>query len=106
MYIITLKRKRRVKIMDKIYVIRCQELYSDGHCSSCLLHPAFKTYESCLKFLKTQVKEEKLYYIDSGWEESDINDRIIWHDDPNETWVKFDFNDEYTIYNIEEMEVQ
>lgn len=92
--------------MNKVYVIRCQELYSDGKTTSYVMHPAYTTYMGCYNFLERIIATDTDYYEDGGWERKDLEERLIWSKDPHETWVKWDFNDEYTIYYIEEMEVR
>ena len=92
--------------MNKLYVIRVQEVYSDGKVHSYLRGPAFTKYQTAYEHLEGIIEDDKNYYLDGGWEEQDLDRRLIWNKDPDETWVKWNFFDEYTMYYIEELEVK
>ena len=92
--------------MEKVYIIRAQELTSDGKTKSWNMPWGFSTYEKCLKYLEDLMNEDREYYLDGGWEECDLDGMLIWNKDPNDTWAKWDFFDEYTIYKIDVLEVK
>jgi hypothetical protein len=89
--------------MDKVYIIRYEETYSDGTFHAGVMY-TYKKLEDAEKMLDTIKREESEYYVDGGWEEEDIKERT--HDLITENGFIFDFGDEYTKYIIEEMEVK
>lgn len=89
--------------MDKIFVIRYEETYSDGTFSAGVMY-AYRELEEARKMLNSIRVEESEYYVDGGWEEEDVKERT--HDLITEDGFIFDFGDEYAKYIIEEMEVR
>lgn len=89
--------------MDKIFVIRYEETYSDGSFNSGVMY-AYRELEEARKMLNSIKVEESDYYVDGGWEEEDVKERT--HDLITEDGFIFDFGDEYSKYIIEEMELR
>lgn len=89
--------------MDKIFVIRYEDTYSDGTFHAGVMY-AYKKLEDAEKMLTSIRIEESDHYVDGGWEEEDI--KRITHDLITENGFIFDFGDEYSKYVIEEMELR
>ena len=83
--------------MKKVYIIRFEELDCEGHYSSGISY-VFDTQEKAQKMLKIIKKDEMIYYEDRNDIENFIKE--------NEHTLIFDFLDEYTEYEIVEMEVK
>lgn len=88
--------------MNNIYVIRYED-FSSGDFTSGTLNKAFKSYNKCLSYLKTMVEDDKVMYEENGVK--NIDNKIIWNKDENNTYVIFDFGDDYSKYVIENLEV-
>ena len=89
--------------MDKIFVIRYEETYSDGTFRAGVMY-AYRELEEARKMLNSIRVEESDCYVDDGWEEEDVKERT--HDLITEDGFIFDFGDEYSKYIIEEMELR
>lgn len=89
--------------MEKIYVIRYEENYSDGHFYTGVMY-AYKELEDAEKMLNSIRVEESDNYVNGGWEEEDI--KRVTHSLITENGFIFDFGDEYSKYVIEEMELR
>lgn len=79
--------------MKKVYVIIYEELYSDGSYSSGISY-AFDSFDKAKKMLQ-EIKEEERENYYSDWDLTEKEDEIL-----------FDIGDEYTKYEIIEMDVR
>ena len=92
--------------MEKMYIIRAQELLSDGKTTSWNMPWGFSTFEKCLKYLEQIIEEDKEYYMDGGWEECDLDKKLTWTKNKDSATAEWDFLDEYTTYTIEKLELK
>jgi len=83
----------------KVYIIKYEELFSDNSFSNGISY-VFDSLEKA-KDMLNKIKENEIdYYVDNGWNKEDI------HIKEKENELFFDFFDEYTKYEIVEMEVE
>jgi hypothetical protein len=82
----------------KVYVIRYEELYSNNSFSSGVSY-VFDSLDKAKDMLKKIKEDEIEYYVDNGWNREDIDIKEELYT------LYFDFFDEYTKYEIIEMEV-
>ena len=89
--------------MNKVYVIRYEESYSDGSYASGVSY-CYKELEEAEKMLNSIKLDECDSYVNNGWDEDEVKERT--HNLITKNGFVIDFYDGYTKWVIEEMDVK